>query len=183
MATATAPNTFLQRLVGALSLDAAIYEEVEADRSATGQALAVVLLSSLAAGVGSRGLGGTTWQGIVFIAIVSLIAWAAWALVVFEIGSRLLPEPDTRVDVGELMRTIGFAATPGLLRVLGVMSAATVPVFAVTAIWMLAAMIVAVRQALDFHSTARAVAVCCLGWALAIAIAAVLGLFFGPAVS
>jgi hypothetical protein len=183
MATTTVPNTFVQRLVGALALDAAIYEEVEADRTATGQAVTVVLLSSVAAGIGSRGLGGTTWQGIVFIAIVSLIAWAAWALVVFEIGARLLPEPDTQVDVGEVMRTIGFAATPGLLRVLGVMSAATVPVFAVTAIWMLAAMIVAVRQALDFHSTARAVAVCCLGWALALAIAMVLGLFFGPTVS
>jgi hypothetical protein len=183
MATTTARNTFMQRLIGALSLDAAIYEEVEADRAATGQALAVVLLSSVAAGIGSRGLGGTTWQGIVFMAVVSLIAWAAWALVVFEIGGRLLPEPDTRVDVGELLRTIGFAATPGLLRVLGVMSAATIPVFAVTALWMLAAMIVAVRQALDFHSTTRAVAVCCLGWALAIAIAVTIGLFFGPTVS
>jgi hypothetical protein len=183
MAVTAVPNSFLQRLVGALALDATIYEEVEADRSATGQALAVVLLSSVAAGIGSRGLGGTTWQVILFMSIVSLIAWAAWALVIFEIGARLLPEPDTRVDVGELMRTIGFAATPGLLRVLGVMSAATVPVFAVTAVWMLAAMIVAVRQALDFHSTARAVAVCCLGWVLAVAIAMVLGLFFGPTVS
>jgi hypothetical protein len=183
MATTSARNTFIQRLIGALALDAAIYEEVEADRAATGQALAVVLMSSVAAGIGSRGLGGTTWQGILFIAIVSLIAWAAWALVVFEIGARLLPEPDTRVDVGELLRTIGFAATPGLLRVLGVMSAATVPVFAVTALWMLAAMIVAVRQALDFHTTSRAVAVCVLGWLLAIGIATVIGLFFGPTVS
>ncbi len=183
MAMTTARNTFLQRLIGALALDATIYEEVEADRTATGQALAVVLLSSIAAGIGSRGLGGTTFQGIVFIAVVSLVAWAAWALVVFEVGARLLPDPDTRVDVGELLRTIGFAATPGLLRVLGIMSSATVPVFTVTAVWMLAAMIVAVRQALDFHSTARAVAVCCLGWALAIAVAVVLGLFFGPTVS
>jgi predicted MFS family arabinose efflux permease len=44
-------------------------------------------------------------------------------------------------------------------------------------------MVVAVRQALDYKSTARAVAVCVLGWALAIGIAVALGLFFGPAVS
>jgi hypothetical protein len=180
MATTTAPNSFTQRLIGALALDAAIYEEVEADRTATGQALAVVLFSSLAAGIGSRGLGGTTVQGIVFIAIVSLLAWAAWAFVIFEVGARLLPEAQTRVDVGQLLRTIGFASAPGLLRVLGIMSAATIPVFAITAVWMLAAMIVAVRQALDFESTGRAVAVCVLGWALALAIAIVLGLFFGP---
>lgn len=183
MATTTAPNSFAQRLIGALAFDSAIYEEVEADRTATGQALAVVLLSSLAAGIGSRGIGGTTVPAMLFISATALVAWAAWALVVFEIGGRLMPEPQTRVDVGELLRTTGFAATPGLLRVLGVMSAATIPVFAITAVWMLAAMIVGVRQALDYRSTTRAIIVCGLGWALALAIALVLGLFFGPTVS
>src|SRR4051794_38028542 len=147
MATTTVPNGFTQRIIGALALDATIYEEVEADVTATSQAMTVVLLSSVAAGIGSRGLGGTTWQGIVFIPILSLIAWAAWALVVFEVGGRLLPEPQTRVDVGQLLRTIGFASAPGLLRVLGVMSSVTIPVFAVTSLWMLAAMVVGVRQA------------------------------------
>jgi hypothetical protein len=180
MATTTSANSFTQRVIGALALDSAIYEEVEADLGATGQALTVVVLSSLAAGVGSRGLVGTSVQGIAFISIVSLLAWATWALVVFEIGSRLMPEPGTRADVGQLLRTIGFAAAPGLLRVLGIMSAATIPVFAITSIWMLAAMVVGVRQALDFHTTTRAVAVCVLGWVLALAIALVLGLFFGP---
>lgn len=183
MATTTAANSFTQRLIGAVALDAAIYEEVEADASATGQALAVVVLSSLAAAFGSRGLGGTTVQGAVFIGIVSLLAWATWALVVFEVGARLLPEPQTRVDLGQVMRTLGFAAAPGLLRILGIMSAATIPVFVITAVWMLAAMIVAVRSAMDFHTTARAVAVCCLGWALALAMAVVLGMFLGPSVS
>ena len=74
MAARDQPNTFLQRLIGALALDATIYEEVEADRGATGQAFVVVLSSAVAAGVGSRGIGGTTWSGIVFIATVSLIA-------------------------------------------------------------------------------------------------------------
>src|SRR5262245_57308582 len=183
MAITTATNSFTQRLIGAIALDSTIYEEVEADRTATSQALGVVVLSSLAAGIGSRGLVGTTLQGIVFISVIALIAWAAGAVVVFEIGGRLLPEPQTRVDVGELLRTIGFASAPGLLRVLGIMSAATFPVFAITAVWMLAAMIVGVRQALDYKSTTRAVVVCGLGWALALTIALVLGLFFGPTVS
>jgi hypothetical protein len=53
----------------------------------------------------------------------------------------------------------------------------------ITAIWMLVATFVGVRQALDYKSTARAVAVCGVGWALAIAIAVGLGLVFGPTVS
>jgi hypothetical protein len=175
-------NTFLQRLIGAMSLDVAIYEEVEADRGATTQAFAVVLLSSLAAGLGARGLGANSLPSIAFISIVSLVAWAAWALITLEIGGRLMPEPETQVDVGELLRTTGFASTPGLLRVLGIVPGVTVPVFAVTAIWMLLAMIVAVRQALDYRSTARAVGVCVLGWLLAIGIAAGLGLLFGASV-
>ena len=103
--------------------------------------------------------------------------------ITFQIGSRLMPTGETRADVGELLRTIGFAATPGLLRLLGIMPAVTVPVFAVTAVWMLAAMVVAVRQALDYRSTGRAVAVCVLGWILSLAIAIILGLVFGPSVS
>src|SRR5262245_53306021 len=109
MATTTATNSFAQRLIGALAFDSAIYEEVEADRTATGQALAVVLLSSLAAGIGSRGIGGTTVPAMLFISATALVAWAAWALVVFEIGGRLLPEPQTRGDVGALLRTTRLA--------------------------------------------------------------------------
>jgi hypothetical protein len=183
MATTIAKNTLLQRLIGAAALDTAIYEEVEADPTATSQAFGVVLFSSVAAGIGATGLGEVTIGSIVFFSGVALVAWAAWALVTFEIGSRLMPDPQTRVDVGQLLRTLGFAATPGLLRVLGIMPAVALPVFAVTSVWMLLAMIVAVRQALDYRSTARAVAVCALGWALALAIAIVLGLVFGPTVS
>jgi hypothetical protein len=180
MATSTATNTFLQRLLGAAALDTAIYEELEADERATSQAFVVVLLSSLAAGVGARGLIGYSFATVAFVSTVALLAWAAWALVTFEIGVRLIPERQTRSDVGELLRTTGFSTTPGLLRVFGVLPGLTVPVFAVTSIWMLAAMIVAVRQALDYQSTGRAIAVCVIGWGLALVMATVIGFLFGP---
>ncbi len=181
--TVTRSNTFLQRLIGAAALDTAIYEEVEADPKATAQAFAVVLLSSAAAGLGARGLGGATAENITFIAMVSLLAWCAWALVTYAIGVFILPEPQTHAGVGELLRTLGFAATPGLLRAFGVLPGVAIPAIVVTAIWMLLAKIVAVRQALDFTSTGRAVAVCVLGWGLSFAFAIVLGLLFGPTVS
>ena len=176
-------NSFLQRLIGAVSLDVPIYEEVEADRGATVQALIVVVLSSLSAGIGARGLGGSGAANIVFITILALMAWAAWALVTLQIGGRLLPEPQTRVDVGELLRTTGFATAPGILRLFGVLPGVTIPAFALCAVWMLAAMIVAVRQALDYTSTARAVVVCVIGWALAIGLAILVGVLFGPTVT
>jgi hypothetical protein len=183
MATTTATTPFVMRLIGALALDPVTYEEVEGDRSATGQALLVVVLSSVGAGIGARGLGSGSIRSMVFISALSLIGWMAWALLTYHIGVKLMPEPETRSDVGELMRTIGFSAAPGMLRIFGIVPGASIPAFAITAVWMLIAMIVAVRQALDFKSTARAVAVCGLGWALAVAIAVGIGLVFGPTVS
>lgn len=179
-------TTFPHRLMGASVLDVDTYEEVEADRGATAQALVVVLASSLAGGIGSAGFSGagvSLVEGVFFWSAVSLIAWAAWALLVFEIGGRLLPEPETRVDVGELLRTIGFSSAPGMLRVLGIVPVLAVPVFALTTVWMLVAMIVAVRQALDYRSTARAIGVCTLGLAFALLIAFAFGIFLGPTVS
>jgi hypothetical protein len=177
--TVPATNSFVQRLMGAAALDIAIYEDVEADPGATVQAFVVVLLSSIAAGVGAIGLTGSA-VNIAFFSMLALLAWIAWALVTYAVGVHLLPEPQTHATVGELMRTIGFASTPGLLRVLGIMTPLARPVFVVTAIWMLVAMIVAVRQALDYTSTARAVAVCLVGWLLAIAFAVAFGLMSAP---
>lgn len=183
MATATAANTFVQRLIGAISLDPAIYEEVEADSTATGQAVAVVIASSLAAGLGARALGGNTMVNAAFFGIVSLLAWATWAVITLEIGAHIIPEPQTRADVGELLRTLGFASAPGILRVFGILPGVAIPAFIITSIWMLAAMIVAVRQALDYTSTGRAITVCVLGWIIAGAMAIGIGLAFGPVLS
>jgi hypothetical protein len=171
---------FLHRLMGAAMLDVSTYEEVEADRRATSQALAVVILSGLAAGAGAWRAESGGPAAVFAVATIAMIAWAAWALLIFEIGGRLIPEPQTRVDVTELLRTIGFASTPGILRVFGVLPGVTVPVFVLTAVWMLLTTVVAVRQALDYTSTIRAVVVCVLGWTLALVMAIVLGLMFGP---
>jgi hypothetical protein len=177
--------TFARRLVGAAMLDATTYEEVEADRTATPQALAVVVLSSLAAGIGTR-LSNDGTATVAFFAttsIIAVLAWAGWALVTFEIGSRLLPTPGTRTDPGELLRTLGFAATPGLIQVFAVLPGARGPVVTLAIMWTLAASVVAVRQALDYTGTGRALAVCGIGAILSLAFAMILGLVFGPTLS
>jgi hypothetical protein len=174
---------FFWRLTGAMVLNAKVYEDVEADKSATWQAMSVVILSSAAAGLGMHGLRSDRVFAVVGISLLALVLWTAWALLTYQIGTWLLPSSQTSATPGELLRTIGFASAPGLFRVLAIAQGQKTAVFAVTAVWMLAAMVVAVRQALDFTSTARAVAVCAIGWTLAIGVALVIGLFFGPTVS
>jgi len=152
-------------MIGASKLDVNVYEEVEADKTATGQAMGVVVLSSLAAGIGSIGRGGLG-IGILFGTIAALIGWYVWAYITYFVGTKLLPEPQTKADHGELLRTIGFSSSPGLIRVLGIVPGLTGIIYLIASIWMLIAMVVAVRQALDYQSTFRAVGVCMIGWVI-----------------
>ena len=171
--------SFTERMIGAAKLDVHVYEEVEADTRATGQATGVVLLASLAGGIGSVGLGTGGLGSFIIGAIAALIGWVSWAFVTYIIGTRLLPEPQTRADVGELMRTLGFAQSPGLVRILGVIPVLGPLVLLVVSIWMLVAMVIAVRQALDYTNTLRAVGVCLVGWVLSLVITIVFVLLFG----
>ena len=93
-----------------------------------------------------------------------MIGWYIWAFLTYWIGTKLLPEKETKADYRQLLRTTGFSSAPGILRIFGIIPFLNSVVFLVTGIWMLAAMIIAVRQALDYQSTPRAVGVCAIGW-------------------
>ena len=157
-------QNYIDRIVRAAKLDINLYEEVEADKGAMGQAMGVVVLSSIAAGIGSIGTIGV--KGIIIGAITALIAWYVWAYMTYFIGAKILPEPQTKADHGELLRTIGFSSSPGLIRVLAIIPGISGIIFAIASIWMLIAMVIAVRQALDYQSTLRAVGVCMIGWVI-----------------
>lgn len=169
-------TTFTNRMIGAAKLDAGIYEEVEADQRALGQAMGVVVISSLAAGIGTlRTTGGA---GLLTGTLTALIGWYVWAYITYFIGTKILPEPETRSTPGELLRTIGFSSSPGIIRILAIIPGLLWIVFTVSGIWMLIAMVIAVRQALDYKSTLRAVGVCLIGWVIqALIIAVFLAIF------
>jgi hypothetical protein len=175
-------RSFFSRMVGASLLDRRVYEEVEADRGATGQAVVVVLLSSAGGGIAAAALGAQTATDVIVGMIASLIGWVAWATLTYVIGTRFLPEPHTRADTGELLRTLGFASAPGILRLTAVIPIVGLPLYGLVWIWMLLATVVAVRQALDYTSTARALGVCVIGWGLAFVLAAVIGTILAPGV-
>ncbi len=151
-----------ERMIRAAKLDVELYEEVEADPDTMRQAMTVVLLSGAAAGFGGFANGGL--GGAITGVIAALAGWYIWAFLTYFIGTRWLPEAQTQADLGQLLRTIGFASSPGLIRVFGIIPGATGLVFAVSGIWMLVAMVIAVRQALDYESTGRAIGVCVIGW-------------------
>lgn len=169
-------NPYFDRMLRAAKLEPTLYEEVENDKTAMGQAMGVVLLSCVAAGIGSATAGS---GGFVAGILVSLIGWFVWAFITYIIGTRVLPTPQTKADYGELLRTIGFSSSPGIIRILGIIPFLRGLVFFIANVWMLVAMVIAVRQALDYESTLRAVGVCIIGWLVYAAFFIVMYWIFG----
>lgn len=156
-------STLTNRLLGSIKLQARSYEEVEADPHANLQAIGIVILSSLGAAIGTgiRSVGDT-----LALLVFAMVTWMIWVLLTLFIGTQLLPGTDTRANFGQLLRTTGFSASPGILRVLGIIPGIGWILFLAATVWMLFSFVVAVRQALDYTTTRRALAVCLLGWVI-----------------
>lgn len=164
-------------------LDRSIYEGIEHDRRALPQAIATVLLSSAAAGVGVAGWRGPDPMVMAVGAGLSMLVWVVWASLMFQIGGHLMPVRDTQTSLAELLRTLGFAAAPGLLQAFGALPHVTVPVFIVAWVWMFAASVVAVRQALDYGSTARTLVVSLAAASISLGVAVVIGVMLSRTVN
>jgi len=156
--------SLIDRMQRAAKLESALYDEVARDEDATGQAMGAVVVSSVAAGIGSAGLAGPV--GLVLGTVGAVIGWFVWAFTAHFVGTRLMAEPGTRADTAPVLRATGFAAAPGTIRVLGIIPFLGPLVNLVAGLWMLAAFVVAVRQSLGYTGTGRAVAVCLIGFVL-----------------
>ena len=154
-------NNFFNRVFRAIKIDVDLYEEVERDKSATLQAGLVVVLSSMAAGVGALQLGASNF---LIAPVLSLISWYVWAYIIYFVGVKLFPDKNTKSDHGELLRTIGFSSAPGLIRIFGITPDLMTVTFIGSAFWMLACMVVAVKSALDYDSLWKAFGVVVVSW-------------------
>lgn len=161
-----------QRMIGAATLDIPTYEDVEHDTTATTQAAIVVGIVAVCAGIGGIGAGK---GGIVTGVLSAYIGWLVWSGVTFLIGAKLFGGTATW---GELLRTVGFAQTPGILYVVRIVPLLGAIVSLLVWIWMLVAGIVAIRQALDF-STGKAVLTALLGIICYVLVAAAIGSMLG----
>jgi hypothetical protein len=160
--------TLTERLVGVLKLKPDAYEDVEHDAKANSQALIIVIVASLAAGVGAGlGLG---LAALVRETVGAVAGWVMWAGVTYLLGTRVWPEANTKTDMGELLRVIGFSYAPNVFSVFAVVPMLGSVIRAGVALWLLATTVVAVRQALDYRSTGRAFQVVIVGWLIFVVI-------------
>ena len=170
-------SIFFNRVFRAIKIDIDLYEEVEADKTATVQAGIVVVLSSLAAGVGAIHLGASN---LLLAPLLSLVSWYVWAYIIYIVGVKMFPDPQTKSNHGELLRTIGFSTAPGIIRIFGFTPTLMTVTYIGSAFWMLACMVVAVKSALDYKSMWKALGVVVLAWIIqAFALLLILILFRG----
>ena len=155
-------SLFLNRLIRAAMLDTNLYEEVIADTGTMFQAMIAVFIYSAASAYGGFGRAGVA--GINFGMITTLIGWYIWAFSTYFVGVRLLPEAETNVNRKAVLRAMGFASSPGLIRLLGLIPNLAGTTILVASIWMLMAAVVAIKQAMNYKSIYRAVGVCMIGW-------------------
>jgi hypothetical protein len=154
-------------LASRLNVD--LYEDVEADPSVNKQAFSVVVLASIATGIGAGisgiVLNGALWffWGLLIGVATSIIGWLAWAFLTYWIGKTIFKGPQTEVTYGQMLRTLGFANSPGIFRIFSFVPFIGGFIAFVATVWVLVAGIVAIRQALDF-STWRAIGTALVGW-------------------
>ena len=165
----------LARMLGAARLDVDTYEDVEKDKGATLQAMIVVILVAISAGVGGLlSAEGDLVRGLAFGAIRGVLSWAVWALVAWIVGTTILKTQETEADWGQLARGTGFAQTPGLLNVFVFVPVVGGVIVFLAFLWQLVCMVVAVRQSLDYTSTRRAIFVIIIAFIPVIIINAIL---------
>jgi hypothetical protein len=154
-------GSLTNRVFRAAKLDTHLYEEVESDKTATPQAMLVVILSGIAAGIGSISISK---ESIIYGAFFAVLGWFLWATLIYFIGTKLLPKPQTKTNFKTLLRAIGFSCSPGLIRVFGILPEAEKIVFPVAELWILVAMVVAVKQVLNYKGIVHSAIVCLISY-------------------
>ncbi|MBI3968424.1 MAG: YIP1 family protein [Chloroflexi bacterium] len=170
-------GSLVDRMMRAARLDIAVYEELEHDTTATSQAAMAVGIVAVSGAVGSA-LGSILFGAGVGVAVFQLIAgiigaylgWVIWAYLTYFIGTSLFGGTATP---GEMLRTLGFAQSPGILNILGFIPCLGAILALVVAIWSLVCGVVAIRQALDFD-TGKAIATAVIAFIPAFIISLVL---------
>jgi hypothetical protein len=165
----------LQRMLRAARLDSSLYEEVEANPQYMREAFFVVLLAALAGAIGSALDYGA--RGVVAPILGAIVGWVIWSAITLFIGTTITKGPETRSDMGEMLRTLGYAHSPLLLSVFSFLPGVGALIQSIAQFWMLVAGVVAIRQALDF-TTGRAILTVFLGWLVVIALTVLLGIVF-----
>lgn len=169
--------SFQDRVIGALKLQGATFEEVEHDPTAMSQAAIVVLAASVSSGLASIWFLSFRW--VVYQAVIAIVAWVVGTFLIWVIGTKVLPGKNTQADIVQVLRPLGFAQAPGVFSILGMIPFLGWLIWLVVLVWTLAATVIAVRQALDYDDTVKAAITVILAYVAAMIVSMLIGSIVG----
>jgi hypothetical protein len=144
----------LERMLRAIFLDPAVYEDLRRDRSATGQAITVVFIVAACSLIGARMLGPVV---MLEAGIGAFINWLFVSMIVMLVANRF----GGRVEFDEIIRPLAFAQTPGVLYVLALVPGwgSALPLPLVVWLWSTVALFVAIREVIRLETREAALTV------------------------
>lgn len=102
----------LDRVLRVIKLDQTVFGEVEKDESATAEAFIIVLVTSFLSALGSGFASGRFFPSFIGTFIMGILGWVIWSVITLWVGTKLY---NGQADLGEMLRTIGYANAPRLL--------------------------------------------------------------------
>ena len=168
-------RSFTDRMIGAARLDRTVYEEVEHDTTATTQAAIVIVIAAIASAIG--GLSGG-WQGALSGLIGALLGWVISSGFIYLVGTRLIPSDRVEADLGQVLRTQGFAAVPNFLLVVAAIPILGPLVALVVFVWYIITRIIGIQSSLE-TSVPRAIAIAIIAVILQAIVLAIIAAIFG----
>ena len=153
-------RTILDRMLGAALLETETYEEAALASSVWMQAALVVVITSVAAGIGNLG-GGLT--GFVVAFLGGLLGWGFCAFGSYWTAIKKFGIPRTETALAATVRGLGFASTPRLFLVFTFIPTIGFLIGLAVHTWTLITIGFAVKPALDLD-TRPSIMVALAGW-------------------
>lgn len=169
-------NILFARMLRVIKLDSSLFEEIIDDSTSQSQYAWVVAILAMATGFGMFSQAGATAVNICLV--TTFLSWYFWAFSVYFIGTYMFREVESKTDRKTIMRVMGFANAPGALRLLGVVPQTAPVVFLVTTIWMIAASVTGVKQAMHIRENSKVVVLCAGTWLLSFLVQVLLLILF-----
>ena len=151
-------------MLRASQLDATLFEEVEADRAATAQALVVVAIVSLAIGFGSIDVGADfSVDALIGGTVLGLIGWVVWAGITYALATSILRGSRNEADFLAVVRSLAFAQSVGVFRFFGFVGLVGDLTIVVVFLWQFLAVVESARELFDYESNMRVFGVVLIG--------------------
>jgi hypothetical protein len=141
---------FLTIIVKSLKLDKTLYKDNKNfGETAVYFAGIIMIFDGIAGAIAANNIVKTQ---IGFSGLTAILTWFIWSIFIYVIGVKLFPDRETKVSFKKILIGVGYAHTPGILRLFAITPDLMVPIIFLTQFWIFAGLIISTKQILNLKS-------------------------------